>query len=132
MPASSEPGGSAAPIENSPPWIQTILGGAGPGGGVLSDTVGANTKCSPGSVFSSATLALEDRGQIVQNAANVSIAKISSIAGFPVRERRTWRRVCGFRIVTLMGLGTADMRVSLCVACLTESFNKGRISLSNL
>src|SRR5215467_2233219 len=63
MPASSEPGASAAPIENSPPWIQTILGGAGPGGGVLSDTVGANTKYSPGSVFSSATLALEDRGQ---------------------------------------------------------------------
>src|SRR5215471_14298903 len=128
MPASSGPGGSPAPMENSPPGIQTIFGGAGPGGGVLLGTVGLKATRSPGRVFSSAAFALEYRGQRLQYAANVTIATTSRIADFPRKERRTWRGVRGFRIATLMFLGTADMRRSFCVACTTEFLNRGTIA----
>src|SRR5678815_647918 len=36
-------GGSCAPMENSPPGIQTMPSGAGPGGRVALSTVGTNT-----------------------------------------------------------------------------------------
>ena len=41
MPTSSTSGGSFAPIENSPPGIQTIPTGAGPGAAAGVGTVGA-------------------------------------------------------------------------------------------
>src|SRR5215470_13134334 len=40
MPTSPSPGESAVPIENSPPGIQTIPGGAGRGAGAVLGTVG--------------------------------------------------------------------------------------------
>ena len=40
--ASFMSGGSCAPMENSPPGIQTMPSGASPGGGVLFSTVGRN------------------------------------------------------------------------------------------
>ena len=97
----------------------------------MSGAVGVKATRSPGRVFSTAAFALGYRGQRLQYAANVRIAKIGTIVDFPVKERRTWRGFRGFRIATLMFLGTAGMRVSLCVACPTESLDKGKMLLSD-
>jgi hypothetical protein len=67
-------GGSLAPIENSPPWIQTIPGGAGDGAGVLLTIVASKEDGAPAATSRVADIAAnalfpapsaggEDRGE---------------------------------------------------------------------
>src|SRR5262249_17341527 len=58
MPTSSMSGRSFAPLDNSPPGIQTIPGGAGEGGGFVLTIVGPKPDCGPAQTRSAADNAI--------------------------------------------------------------------------
>src|SRR5579862_6685476 len=88
MPTMFISGGSWAPMENSPPGIQTIPLGAGPGAGCLFGTVGPNATPVPGAGFAPATTEEErKRTETIANnkEANITGTRRTDLADARVR-----------------------------------------------
>src|SRR5688572_6556454 len=77
--------GSALPMENSPPGIQTIPSGAGPGGALLLEIVGANS-------LEAGTVGGASRLQAVQNTVSRTMQMARLIAFLPLRRDRPRRQ----------------------------------------
>src|SRR5262252_9304286 len=99
MPTSSMSGGSFAPIENSPPGIQTMASGLFSGGGAVLTIVGSNDGAD--GATSSVDRSVESPRR--QAAAVQPLTAISSAAPIP-SVRREGARVGRRRVFTLFAV----------------------------